>query len=132
MYYSQQSYMSLLFRVAYTVDKFLSTAGDLADFFVCSYVLDEHIFYNFTYAFLKPCFIIRLIAFTQFHKFHLQLPVVFYFKYTFMDLCDKFTVKAVSGLGGAADYVSEEFFNVSIAVAVIRIRQNDYTALIVQ
>ena len=128
--------MSLLFRVAYTVDKFLSTPRDLADFFVCSYILDEHIFYNFTYAFLKSCssasIVIRLIAFTQFHKFHLQLPVVFYFKDTFMDLCDKFTVKAVSSFGCAADYVSEEFFNVSIAVAVIRIRQNNYTALIVQ
>ena len=85
MHCLQQNYISLLFRVAYTVNKFLSAAGDLADFFVCSYILDEHIFYNFTYAFLKSCFVIRLIAFTQFHKFHLQLPVVFYFKYTFMD-----------------------------------------------
>ena len=132
MHCLQQNYISLLFRVAYTVDKFLSATGDFADFFVCSYILDEHIFYNFTYAFLKSCFVIRLIAFTQFHKFHLQLPVVFYFKDTLMDPCDKFTVKAVSSFGCAADYVSEEFFNISITVAVIRIRQNDYTALIVQ
>ena len=90
MYYSQQSYISLLFKVAYTVDKFLSAASDIADVFVCNWTLAEHAFYNIILfmqcAFLESCLVIRFIAFTQFHKFHLQLSVIFYFKDTFMDL----------------------------------------------